>query len=278
MRLFTVLWNMAEIASEKQVLSAAGALAYFLILSVFPMLICLHAFIGLLDLDLTALLEPISVVLPQAGEALLIEYARYLSENQSPGLFWAGLFGVVFSASAAFRQLLAVMDRLYGHKGGGFGRIVASVAFSLLMLVTVYLSVFILFTGGWFLQWLASTFRLASLPWNWMWIRFFLLFSFLLLFVLIVYRLAALPGRRRAVEESPAPPLFPGAFFAAFALVAASMVFSWFLERSSRYSLVYGSLASVIILLVWLYLCGCIVLLGGVLNCALFRCRAHRES
>ena len=129
MRLFTVLWNMAEIASEKQVLSAAGALAYFLILSVFPMLICLHSFIGLLDLDLTALLEPISVVLPQAGEALLIEYARYLSENQSPGLFWAGLFGVVFSASAAFRQLLSVMDRLYGHKGGGFGRIVASVAF-----------------------------------------------------------------------------------------------------------------------------------------------------
>ena len=55
MRLFTVLWNMAEIASEKQVLSAAGALAYFLILSVFPMLICLHSFIGLLDLDLTAL-------------------------------------------------------------------------------------------------------------------------------------------------------------------------------------------------------------------------------
>ena len=35
---------------------------------------------------------------------------------------------------------------------------------------------------------------------------------------------------------------------------------------SSRYSLVYGSLASVIILMLWLYLCGNIVNLGNVLN------------
>lgn len=36
---------------------------------------------------------------------------------------------------------------------------------------------------------------------------------------------------------------------------------------SSRYSLIYGSLASVIILLVWLYLCGNILILGNVFNC-----------
>lgn len=35
---------------------------------------------------------------------------------------------------------------------------------------------------------------------------------------------------------------------------------------SSRYSLVYGSLTSVIILLVWLYLCGTIVILGNIVN------------
>ena len=50
------------------------------------------------------------------------------------------------------------------------------------------------------------------------------------------------------------------------ALVAASILFSWFIGLSSRYALVYGSLASLIIMLVWLYLCGNILILGNVFN------------
>ena len=69
----------------------------------------------------------------------------------------------------------------------------------------------------------------------------------------------------------PRPPLLTGGILAAAALVAASAVFSWFIGLSSRYSLVYGSLASVVILLVWLYFCGNLLLLGvAVLNLGLF--------
>ena len=68
----------------------------------------------------------------------------------------------------------------------------------------------------------------------------------------------------RAAE--PRPPLLTGSVLASAALVIASMLFSWFIGLSSRYSLVYGSLASVIILLVWLYLCGNILILGNVFN------------
>ena len=50
------------------------------------------------------------------------------------------------------------------------------------------------------------------------------------------------------------------------AMVACSVVFSWFIGMSSRYALVYGSLASLIILLVWLYLCGNILLIGAAVS------------
>ena len=50
------------------------------------------------------------------------------------------------------------------------------------------------------------------------------------------------------------------------ALVVAAGIFSWFLSMSTRYSLVYGSLVSLIILLVWLYLCGNILLLGAAVS------------
>ena len=47
--------------------------------------------------------------------------------------------------------------------------------------------------------------------------------------------------------------------------------------NSARYSLVYGSLASVILLLVWLYLCGTILIMGNVLNYVLFTHRRERD-
>ena len=48
--------------------------------------------------------------------------------------------------------------------------------------------------------------------------------------------------------------------------MACSILFSWFIGMSSRYSLVYGSLASLIILLAWLYFCGNILLMGAVVG------------
>ena len=62
---------------------------------------------------------------------------------------------------------------------------------------------------------------------------------------------------------------------AAAALAIASMVFSVLMGNSTRYSLIYGSLASVIIMLVWLYLCGNILIMGNVINYVLF---THRKE
>ena len=63
------------------------------------------------------------------------------------------------------------------------------------------------------------------------------------------------------------------AVLAALAMVAASAVFSWFIGMSSRYALVYGSLVSIIILLVWLYFCGQILFLGIVFTSVWYRRR-----
>ena len=97
-----------------------------------------------------------------------------------------------------------------------------------------------------------------------------MLFCLVLLFVLLTYRLSLPRG-------GPRPPILPGAVLASGALVAFSVLFSWFIGLSSRYSLVYGSLASVIILLVWLYLCGNILIVGNVFN-YVWSCRRGEEK
>lgn len=261
------LREVVDLYFEKHVSRAAAELAYFLILSFFPLLICVNAFIGLLKLDVGAIMMATAPFLPDDTVSVLADYLDYISKNQSSALLIAGVMMVLFAGSAAFRGLMTIMEDLYGRQSyQGIFQVIASVVFSVLLLVTIYLSIAVLLTGEWLFHVLTDFFHLESLslPWEWQWMRFFIFFCLLLLFVLLVYRMAAPRGK-------PRPPILTGGILASVAIVAASALFSWFIGMSSRYSLVYGSLASVMILLVWLYLCGNIIILGNVFNCVWYR-------
>ncbi len=251
---------------------AAAALSYFLVLTLFPLMVCVNYFIGLFHLDLENLLRSLDQLLPAGVLAVLTDYLGYVAASQSDALLMASLVTILISASAGLRTLLATMDSLHGVENTRIvRRALFSVLLSALFLLTIYLSVVVIFTGEWFFwlleerlpRYMAELLPLPALSRLWRWTRYLLLFCFVLLLVLIVYR-AGTP--RGAVRR---PVVAASSLGAALAIVAASAVFSWFIEMSSRYALVYGSLASLIILLVWLYLCGNILLLGAAVGRAL---------
>ena len=266
------LSELVEIYFDKRVSRSAAELAYFLILSFFPLLICLNYFVGKLNLDPDTLVQALAPVFPRDSLGILTDYLTYISQNQSTALLVGGLGMTVYSASAAFRALMNIMEDIYDRQSyQGLRQILASVLFSVLLLLTIYLSMLVVLTGEWLMN-LASRFRWMSvleLLLNWQWMRFLMLFGLVLLFILLVYLMSAPRGK-------PRPPVFSGALLASAALVGASALFSWFIGMSSRYSLVYGSLASVIILLVWLYLCGNIIILGNVFNCVWYTRKKKR--
>ncbi len=246
---------------------AAAALSYFLILTLFPLLVCVNYFIGLFHLDLENLLRSLDQLLPAGVLAVMEDYLGYVAGSQSRALLLASLFTILISASAGLRTLLAAMDDLHGRTDTRpLRRAVFSVVLSALFLLTVYLSVVVIFTGEWFF-WLLEEHLprhiaelIPPLSGLWRWMRYLLLFCFVLLLVLIVYRAGTPRGTMRL------PVVVLSSLLAALAIAAASVLFSWFIGMSSRYALVYGSLASLIILLVWLYLCGNLLLLGAVVG------------
>lgn len=259
--------ELVDVYFTKQVGRSAAELAYFLILSFFPILICVNAFIGVLRVDINSVLETLEAFLPPELLGVVSDYLAHVTRVETPGLLAVGAFMTVLFASGAMRSLMSIMNEIYERPGyGGFVQIVLSVVFSVFLLVTIYLSMVVVFTGNWFFHLVERYLPLRWLPatWDWQWIRFLLLFGVVFLLVMLVYLMAAPPGKPRA-------PVFLGALLASVALVAASAIFSFFIGMSSRYSLIYGSLASVIILLLWLYLCGNIVILGGAFNAVRYR-------
>lgn len=155
--------EVGELYFSKRVSRSAAELAYFLILTFFPVLICINAFIGLLHLDINAVLEAASPFLPRETLGILGDYIQYITGNQSPALLAAGGIMTLFSASAAFRALMNIMEDLYGRKSyAGVWRIAASVAFSVLFLLTIYLALVVLLTGGWLFHLVERLFRLET--------------------------------------------------------------------------------------------------------------------
>ncbi len=255
------LRQMATIYFQRQVSRSAAELAYFLILSFFPLLLCLNAFVGRLNVEVASLLHSVSGLLPADGVLILQDYLAYLGQADSTGLVAAGLSMTILSSSAAYRALMNISAEISQCQGlTGLHQIVASLLYSLLFMAVICVSVVVLLTGDWFFalvqEWIPPIAEIGEL---WLLIRFLLLFGIVLLFVLLLYHTTAPRGWPRAR-------ILGGALLASVSLVLSSALFSWFIGLSTRYALVYGSLASVIILLLWLYLCGNILILGSVFN------------
>ena len=267
-----VATDVVDAYFTKRVSRAAAELAYFLILTFFPIMICISAFVNELHLDPAGLLNQADPFLPEGVLLLFREYLIYIDTNQSTAMLLSGAFLTVLSASAAVRGLMNIMHEIYGRATfRGVGQLVASILFSVLLLVTIYLSLAVVVTGNWFFHLLGQMLKLDGLVerfGTWQWMKYLLLLAMVFLFILLLYRFAA-------PLDKPRPPVVPGALAASVALAIASAIFSALMSNSTRYSLIYGSLASVIILLVWLYLCGNVLILGNVVNYVIYK---HRKE
>lgn len=216
--------DMVQTYGRLGVSRAAASLAYFLILTLFPLLVCVNFFIGLLELDPEAVFSALDPLLPRESLSIILEYLTYVSgipQSQSTPLLLASLFTILLSASAGLRTLLKTMDELYQVRHvSSLRRVAVSVILSLLFLLTIYLSIVVIFTGDWFFQVLeerlppplADLIPLRLLSQLWGWLRYLLLFFCVLLLVLAVYRMGTPPpsaGRKRSCASPPSSPPGP---------------------------------------------------------------------
>ena len=248
-RITRVLTTMADTFLTRRVTRSAAEIAYYMVMALFPVIICMYDLLALILRDPTAVLRIVeTLVLPRETQALVSEFLIYVSGNTSQVMFIAALFVMITSASAAFRAMAAIVSEIHGDKRFGIvSSTVVSVAFSVAFLLVLYLCVLLMLTGKRFLLWLD-----ALMP---------RVFAILLMMILVLYRLTT---PRRAPHL-----VLPGALFSAVGIVVMSILLSWLIGNSAKYSLVYGSLASVVILLFWFHVFGLLLILGVVLNHAL---------
>lgn len=257
-----LLRRFAALYSEKRLSRASAALSFFLTSTLFPLLIILYTLLGNSPERIGRILDFVRQVMAGESADTIEEFLRYVANNNSRSMMTAALLLLLSSASAAVRTLQATIGELQGEtRYRGFGDLLFSLIFSLLFTAALYFAILVMLTGPDFLAWFNRLFPILDLSVAWRMLRWPLLAAIEYGIITGVY-LVSQPSRGRY-------PVRRGALLAAAALVGVSLGFSAVIGASARYPLVYGSLASVILLMLWLYTCCIAIFCGAALNVAL---------
>lgn len=264
-----------KIYLRKKVARSASQVSFNIIFSIFPLLICIHWLLGVLHITFDETLNLLSEFLPPQTVSVIIDYLDYIAQYQSNALIYAGIFMLITPSATALRALKDIINDIYnrGRQGRNIWNFLLSFAVSIIFLLAVYACIIILFTGGRLLSFIVTTLDIGSIVLSWNWMRFLVLFLVLSLMLYLMYRF--LPYNLRSGHKVFAGHVWPGVFFSSVSLVLISILFSWFINLSTRYSLIYGSLTSIIIFMLWLNLCCNIVIIGSIVN-FIFDERKHK--
>lgn len=271
--------DLTQIYLELRVSRASAQLAYYMLMSVFPLLIVVSAIIGMMPSGSFSLLNQVLDAVPNDVRPLLEDYLHYIDGNQGIALLSGGIIMTITATSAAFRGLMDIFNEAFGQRTrSGVVSVLLSVLFSVVLLLLAYGSLLVVLLGDWLLGMIRFLLDVPVLHYGWRLAQVLMPFALLLAALLLLYRFTAhTPHHKRSV--------LPGALLATVALVASTQLFSTFIGISNRYVTVYGSLASVIILMVWLFLCSNIIIMGNIFNFVrtydrhrFDRVRAHRSD
>lgn len=252
--------ELVHIYLNKRISRASAQLAYYMLLSVFPVLMIISTILGMLPIEGSDVLNRILEAVPSTIGAILEDYLAYVSENQSAALLSGGIIMTLTASSAAFRGLMDIFGEIFGERvRGGVVGVLFSILMSLGMLTMIYGALLIVLLGDWLLDVVRVLLDAPVLHYGWRLIQIVMPFAIIFLFLSLVYRITARTPRHKHT-------ICPGALLTSVILVVATLIFSQFITASGRYTTVYGSLASVIILLVWLFLCSNILIMGNVFN------------
>lgn len=263
--------NFIRIYTDTQVTIASAALSYYFTMTFFPLIICLYTMLGNSYDQAMRIVQFLKSFASEEAIDLISDFLVYVASNNSPAMMVAGLVVLVTSASAASRSIQTTIGRMQGGvKFKAFMYFAFSILFSLVFLAAIYFAMLVMLTGRQFITTVNKLLPFIDISHSWNWMRFLVMGGIFFVLVWGVYETA----KRNCDEYST----FPGTVVTTVALVAESLLFSVFIGRSAKYPLVYGSLASLILLMLWLYSCCLIIYVGAAVNIALRDTRQQTES
>lgn len=260
--LFDLIEKTGKHFQETAISAYAGQSAFFIMLSFFPFLILLLSFLQYTPLNQEIVTSFILSVVPRSFHQLFLSVIQEIYEYHRTGLISITLISTLWMSSKALLSLVQGLNSMYRIEENRnyfvlrFFSILYSIAFVILIILTLILLVF-----GNQLKLHISTYLHNSAI-----VREYFALSpsitllvILFVFFLLMYKI--LPSQKKCFWLQ-----IPGAFIAAIGWLIFSNLYGIYVDNFSNYATFYGTMATIALLMVWIYLCMYLLFLGGILN------------
>ena len=272
-----VLKQVGRKVLDHDCLGLAGQLAYFTLFSLFPFLLALVALAGLLIDDPASLLKTVTErmqgLLPGEAVGLLEGYIDLTLRNADASVLVFGILATFWSSWAAADAIVKAVNRAYELQETRpwwklWGISVLMILGFMLVVVSLALVVFGPEVGDYFQSLIGLPDTFLAL-WDVLrWAGAFLAVS--LAHALLYY---VSPN-----AEVPFKWITPGGFGATVLILVSSVGLNLWVTNLGRYDQVYGQVGAIMVLMLWLYVTGLMVLIGAEINAVLARAAEERNE
>ena len=254
----------------------AGQLAYFTLFSMFPFLLSLVALAGLVIDDpatlLKTLTERMQGFLPGDAVGLLEGYIDLTLRNADPSVLVFAVLATFWSGWAAADAIVKAVNRAYElQETRPWWKLWGISVLMVLGFVLVVMSLALVFgpeVGDYFQNLIGLPETFLAL-WDVLrWVGAFLAVS--LAHALLYY---VAPN-----AEVPFKWITPGGFAATVLILLSSVGLNLWVANLGRYDQVYGQVGAIMVLMLWLYVTGLMVLIGAEINAVLVRTAEERKD
>jgi membrane protein len=252
---------------EDDVFGRSAQLAYYFLLALFPLLLFLTSVIGLVLGSGTglrhSLFHHLSQVLPGSAFQLVDSTMYEVSAASSGGKLAFGILAALWAASngmGAITQALNVAYNVKESRPWWKQRLIA-VGLTITLSVLIISALVLVLYGGRLAEHFAAGYGFGAIfTIVWKLLQWPIVLGFMLLAFALIYYLAP------DLHEQSWTWITPGSVIGVGLWLLVSFGFRLYLHYFDSYSKTYGTLGAVIVLMLWLYLTGAAILIGGEVN------------
>lgn len=257
--LIKLLWHRIE---EDDINGLSAQLAYFFLLALFPLLIVLFSLIPYIPIPHADMLGMIKRFAPADAFNLIEKNVKDIMSQRRGGLLSFGIIGTIWSASNGIDAIVRAFNKAYNVKESRSFIVARGTAILLTfgMVFVFFLAIVIPIFGKEIGAFLAAQLGYTS-EFTRIWNTLSWLISAIILFIIFTGLYWIAPNVKFRCRSA-----FPGAAFATIGWIVSSLGLSFYVGKIGNYSLTYGSIGTIIVLMVWLYLSAFITIIGGEIN------------
>ena len=280
-------WQLAKRVwqqiSEDDVFGRAAQLSYYFLLALFPLLLFLMTLLGYFadagsQLRMT-LLHYLGTVMPSSALDLVSKTIDEISSGAGGGKLSFGLLAALWAASNGMSAITDTLNVAYDVKEKRpFWKLrLVAIVLTIILALMIILALTTILLGGKLATIIAASAGFGNaFILGWKILQWFVLLIFVLVtFGLIYYFAPDLPERKWYWVT-------PGSLTGVALWLLVSFAFRIYLHFFNSYSVTYGSLGALIILMLWFYFTGAAILIGGEVNaeieCAAKPFSRHKHS